>query len=53
MVWVILPEMIPKEKYPMYSGIVSSMFAVSCLLGPLLGGAIVQHTTWRWVFLLK
>ena len=31
----------------------TSVFAIASLLGPILGGAIVDHTTWRWVFFLK
>ena len=27
--------------------------ALGSLIGPLIGGAISQDTTWRWVFLLK
>lgn len=53
MSWVILPEMVPKEKYTLYASIVSSTFALASLLGPLLGGLINNHTTWRWIFLLN
>ena len=53
MAWVLVPELIPPEKYPLYSAIVSSSFALSSLLGPLIGGAISINGNWRWVFLLK
>lgn len=29
----------------------SAMMAM--VLGPILGGAISEHTTWRWIFILK
>lgn len=50
---VIFFEMVPPSKYPTYTSVVSAIFAISLLLGPLIGGAINNHTTWRWVFILK
>ena len=32
-----------------YQGI-SANFVASSILGPLAGGLIVDHTTWRWIF---
>jgi MFS family permease len=29
------------------------VFAISSVLGPLLGGAISDNATWRWVFWIK
>ena len=53
MVLVIAPTLVPREKFGKYMGIVSSVFAIASVLGPILGGAITTHSTWRWVFLLK
>ncbi|RPA95467.1 putative MFS multidrug transporter [Choiromyces venosus 120613-1] len=50
---VITPDMIPPEKFGLYMGIISSVFALSSVLGPVLGGVINDRTTWRWVFLLN
>ena len=50
---VIIPEMVPPKKYAMYNGLISSAIGFSFLLGPLIGGAIDNHTTWRWIFLIK
>lgn len=46
-------EIVPKEKIPLYGSFYSVAVAVSTLLGPLLGGAINDTTTWRWVFYFK
>ncbi|KAI9375344.1 hypothetical protein BJX61DRAFT_494426 [Aspergillus egyptiacus] len=53
MVPVITAEMVPPSKYPLYSSIVSVAMALSFLLGPLLGGAISDGTTWRWIFYIN
>lgn len=53
MVLVLAPTLVPKKDYGKYIGIISSVFALASILGPILGGAISSNTTWRWVFLLK
>ncbi|TGO58666.1 hypothetical protein BCON_0052g00100 [Botryotinia convoluta] len=35
------------EKRPMYFGIVVSAFAISACIGPILGGALTEHASWR------
>lgn len=53
MVGVVVTAVVPTEKFGKYMAILSSVFAVASILGPLLGGVINDNTTWRWVFLLK
>jgi MFS family permease len=53
MVGVVMTAVVPPEKFGKYMAIISSVFAVASILGPLLGGVINDNTTWRWVFLLK
>ncbi|KAJ5107924.1 MFS general substrate transporter [Penicillium angulare] len=50
---IIVLEVVPPEKFAKYSGIIAAMFVFSLLLGPLFGGAITEHSTWRWIFLLN
>ena len=35
------------------SGATGTVFAISSVLGPVLGGIICARTTWRWIFLLN
>ncbi|KAL2819624.1 MFS general substrate transporter [Aspergillus cavernicola] len=53
LVFVAILRLISLEKAGLYSGIISSVFALSNLLGPILGGVIVDNTTWRWIFYLN
>ncbi|KAJ5650183.1 uncharacterized protein N7484_003906 [Penicillium longicatenatum] len=50
MVPIIVAEMVEPARYAKYNAIISLAIAFSFLLGPLLGGAISDGTTWRWIF---
>lgn len=49
----VIAEVTPIQHAGLAVGMMSSVFAVASLLGPILGGAITSHTTWRWVFYLN
>lgn len=53
MVFVAVGKITTIESIGVYSGILSSVFALANLIGPLLGGAIADSGSWRWVFYLK
>jgi MFS family permease len=40
----------PLKKRPLYFSIVLSIFGVAVCAGPILGGFITDHVTWRWCF---
>ena len=39
----------PRER-GRYQGYIAAAFAVATVIGPLLGGVLVDHASWRWVF---
>jgi EmrB/QacA subfamily drug resistance transporter len=39
----------PRER-GRYQGYIAATFAVATVVGPLLGGALVESASWRWVF---
>jgi EmrB/QacA subfamily drug resistance transporter len=39
----------PRER-GRYQGYIAATFAVATVVGPLLGGVLVQHVSWRWAF---
>ncbi|KAH6982143.1 major facilitator superfamily domain-containing protein [Ilyonectria sp. MPI-CAGE-AT-0026] len=43
---VILTQILPLEKRPIYIGLMGSMFGISSIIGPLMGGAFTDNVTW-------
>jgi EmrB/QacA subfamily drug resistance transporter len=39
----------PRER-ARYQGYIAATFAVATVAGPLVGGVLVDHVSWRWVF---
>lgn len=50
---VILTDIVPLRQRPKYNTLISLSFVLGTITGPLVGGLIVQHTTWRWIFYLN
>ncbi len=49
----IVADLVPPRERGRYIGIVGSVFAVSSVGGPLLGGFFVQSLSWQWVFFIN
>ena len=50
---VVMPEITPNKYYSVMTGAQGAIFAISSVLGPVLGGIIAKKTTWRWIFYLN
>ncbi|OSS47660.1 hypothetical protein B5807_07198 [Epicoccum nigrum] len=44
---------VPLEKSPMYTGILAGFAQLGIVAGPLIGGALTEHVSWRWCFYIN
>ena len=52
-VFTVVADLFPPEKRGKYMGIVTSVYGLSSIIGPLLGGLIIDHLSWRWIFYIN
>lgn len=51
--FTVVGELYPLRERARIQGFLSGVWGLSGLLGPLVGGLIVDHASWRWVFYLN
>lgn len=49
----VVGDIVPPRERGRYQGFFGGVFGFSTVLGPLLGGFIVDHLSWRWIFLIN
>ncbi len=48
-----ISDFIPITERGRYQGLVGGAFGLATLVGPFLGGFIVEHLSWRWIFYIN
>jgi EmrB/QacA subfamily drug resistance transporter len=46
----VVGAIIPPRDRGRYQGLIGAVFGAASILGPAVGGFIVDNTTWRWIF---
>ncbi|MFJ9584548.1 MDR family MFS transporter [Streptomyces acidicola] len=46
----IVGDLVPPRERGKYQGLFGAVFGATSVLGPLLGGLLTEHLSWRWVF---
>ncbi|SBW22243.1 EmrB/QacA subfamily drug resistance transporter [Candidatus Protofrankia californiensis] len=49
----VIGDIVPPRERGRYQGYFSGVFGASSILGPLIGGFLVDHGSWRWVFFVN
>ena len=50
MAFATMGDVIPPRQRGRYTGYFSSVFAITSVVGPLVGGFLTDHVSWRWIF---
>ena len=53
LVMAVIADVIPPRERGRYTGLFGGVFAISSIIGPLLGGWFVDALSWRWIFYIN
>ncbi|WP_237220158.1 MDR family MFS transporter [Salipiger sp. CCB-MM3] len=49
----VVGDLVPARQRGQAQGLMGAAFGISTVVGPLLGGFIVQHWSWHWIFFVN
>ncbi|KAJ9622238.1 hypothetical protein H2204_011586 [Knufia peltigerae] len=49
-IYTIIAFVAPPKQKNMVMGALAAVFGIASVLGPILGGVLTDHASWRWVF---
>ncbi|KAJ5351966.1 hypothetical protein N7452_000940 [Penicillium brevicompactum] len=49
----VICDLVPLRQRGKYVALMAAVWAVGTVIGPVLGGAFAEHTSWRWIFYIN
>ncbi|WVF68426.1 hypothetical protein IAT40_003191 [Kwoniella sp. CBS 6097] len=50
---IVVSDIVPLHKRGTYQGLLGSVWGIAAVLGPVLGGLLTEHASWRWCFYIN
>ncbi|TVY93799.1 Efflux pump [Lachnellula willkommii] len=50
---ITIAKTVPLAKRPAFMGIFAAVYGIASVLGPLIGGGLTDHVSWRWCFFIN
>ena len=51
--YAVVADVLPPVQRGKWMGLVGAVFALAIVAGPLVGGYVTDHLSWRWIFFLN
>ena len=51
--FALIGDLVPPRERGKYQGLMGGIMAIAMIAGPLVGGLITDHASWRWIFYMN